>query len=222
MKCAIFTSLVEQDFFSLVQQSFIDYSKKCNADLIIRQSQHVENYNTGLKATCERYDIYNLLNIYDRVLWLDSDIYITKNAPNIFDVVPSNKLGMFCEDNDTEKKDAISVMAETMRLASPVINYFNSGVILASKQHSGLFNIDKLNEFFKQSHIKVSRNSDQDYINLLIETNKIDTFKLPSEYNYMIKHRMKNKDFKPHFIHFAGCYPKKIYIQQFLKGNPNL
>lgn len=222
MRCAIFTSTVDQNFFSSIQQKYIDYSKKCKADLIIRQTQHSQNYNIHLKATFERYDIYNLLKIYDRVLWLDSDIYITKDAENIFDIVPDNKLGVYIEPNSFEKENVINRMVETMKLSSPVTNYFNSGVILASKQHAELFNMNKANDFFSQSHIKICENSDQDYLNLVVKDNNIEIFSLPSKFNHMIKWLKLSSEHTPSFIHFAGCYPKHIYIQQFLKVNHNL
>lgn len=222
MKTAIFTSAVEQEHFNLVLPSFIEYSKKIKADLIIRQSQHLQNFNIRLIATFERYDIYNLLKIYDRVLWLDSDIYITKNAKNIFDIVPDNKLGVYIELNSYEKECVINRMVETMKLTSPVTNYFNSGVILASKQHAELFNMSKANDFFSQSHIKICENSDQDYLNLMAKENNTEFFSLPSNFNHMIKWlKFDNKNI-PDFIHFAGCQPKKIFLQQFLKANPNL
>ena len=62
MRCAIFTSTVDQNFFSSIQQKYIDYSKKCKADLIIRQTQHSQNYNIHLKATFERYDLVHFVH----------------------------------------------------------------------------------------------------------------------------------------------------------------
>ena len=222
MKYAIFTSTVNQDFFSLIQQKYIDYSKKCNADLIIRQTQHLQNYNTNLTATFERYDIYNLLKVYDRVLWLDSDIYITKVAKNIFDQVPEDEFGVYFEPDVIDKFNCVKRITETTGETLPSSRYFNSGVMVVSKEHAEIFNMDKANAYFSQPHIKICHNSDQDYLNILVYKNNIKVHALPSSFNHMMKWFKINNDEKLNFIHFNGYNPKKLFIQQFLKGNPNL
>ena len=220
---AIFTSAVDQDFFNLVSPSFVEYSKKCKCDLIIRQSQHLKNYTLQVKASFERYDIYNLLKVYDRVLWLDSDIYISKNSDNIFDIVPEDELGVFYEvDSMAKTHGCLRVMAESFKLDKPLPKYFNSGVLVTSKCHSEMFNMVKVKEFFENSNITVNRNSDQDYLNLYVHKNNVKVYSLPRQYNYMINDRGFVKSDNPKFVHFAGVLGRKdIHIQQFLKGNPN-
>lgn len=220
---AIFTSTVDQDFFNLVSPSFIEYSKKCKCDLIIRQSQHLKNYTYKVKASFERYDIYNLLKIYDRVLWLDSDIYISKDAENIFDIVPEDALGVYYEVDSIKKtNNCINTMVETFQMDTKLSKYFNSGVLVTSKCHSEMFNMVKVEEFFSKPNINVCKNSDQDYLNLYTHRENVKTYSLPRQYNYMINDRGFVKSDNPKFIHFAGTLDmKKMYIQQFLKGNPN-
>lgn len=220
---AIFTSTVDQDFFNLVSTSFVEYSKKCKCDLIIRQSQHLKNYTINVKASFERYDMYNLLKIYDRVLWLDSDIYISKQSENIFDIVPEDELGVFYEVDSIKKtNDCINRMVETFQMKTKLSKYFNSGVLVTSKCHSEMFNMSKVEEFFNNPNIKGCQNSDQDYLNLYTHRENVKVYSLPRQYNYMINDRGFVKSDNPKFVHFAGTLDmKKMYIQQFIKGNPN-
>ena len=44
-----------------------------------------------------KFEIYNLLNKYERILYIDTDILVREDTPNLFEIVPQNELGMFNE-----------------------------------------------------------------------------------------------------------------------------
>ena len=97
-KYVILVSSINQDFFDIVRPSFENYCKKHDLDLIINRQERVKhNVKMRIRGMFERFQIYNLLDRYERVCYVDSDIYIKSNSPNIFEIVPEKKLGIYCE-----------------------------------------------------------------------------------------------------------------------------
>lgn len=77
-----------------------------------------------------KYDfIQSALTEYDRILYVSAHVLIRHDCPNVFELVPGDSIGMFEQgDIDPDAKAALS-------LAS----YYNSDVIVASREHSSFF-----------------------------------------------------------------------------------
>lgn len=85
---------------------------------------------------------YELFEHYDRILSLDSDILILKGAPNIFDVVPEDKIGTIFEDVGSRKEDRrerIRMIQEEFGDVDWKSGYINTGVAVFSKCHREIF-----------------------------------------------------------------------------------
>jgi len=88
------------------------------------------------------YHIYNLLDEYDRVLLLDSDIVINKTCPNLFEIVPEDKIGVVMEDVGSrlkERRFRISEIQKAWGNIGWIKDYFNAGVMLVSRRHRTIF-----------------------------------------------------------------------------------
>jgi lipopolysaccharide biosynthesis glycosyltransferase len=86
---------------------------------------------------------YDLLEIYDRILYLDSDIVINKNCPNIFWVVPYDTVGLVFEDKGSRLENR---RARIMRIKNIyggnedwTSGLLNSGVLVVSHPHKEIF-----------------------------------------------------------------------------------
>ncbi len=100
-KYAIVTLTIGEKYQNLFKKysydSFYKYSKNLNADLII-----IENPLDDSEVARKRSPAWQKLLIlsqewasqYEQILWIDSDVVInTKNAKNIFNEVPAEKVG---------------------------------------------------------------------------------------------------------------------------------
>jgi lipopolysaccharide biosynthesis glycosyltransferase len=99
-------------------------------------------------ACCwEKYQIVRLLRDYDRVLYLDTDVFIKDGAEDIFAAVPADRFGAFNEiPHMTEflnmiysgylRETGVSDKDAERYLKAP---YFNAGVMLASRGHEKAF-----------------------------------------------------------------------------------
>jgi lipopolysaccharide biosynthesis glycosyltransferase len=87
-------------------------------------------------------ELYKLLDQYDRVISLDADVLITKQCPNLFDVVPCNLIGTIYEDKGTRQENRRSKIRNAQKLFGDVgweEGYINTGVFVVSKLHRDIF-----------------------------------------------------------------------------------
>lgn len=155
----------------------------------------------------EKFQIFDLLNTYDRILYIDTDIIIRDDAPDLFDIVPFEKLGMFNEAPFTDRSRELlieSCKQYNKKLPNWNGKYFNSGVMVISKQHKELFRKPE-HEFFNFY--------EQTYLNVVIAEMEIDMFELEYRFNRMTcldnitgRHRLDS-----YFVHYAG-YPNINFV----------
>jgi len=184
-----------------------DYAKKIGADFInITEQKYPSPYYV-------KFMIADILEKYDRVLYLDSDILINPNAPDIFEIVPEDKIGM-ADDSILGYHNQFGPFLHTFGQSyfDDWIKHkkcYNAGVIVASKKHQSVF---KLPSIVPNHHF------DQEYINLKILEEGAEVFDLPIQYNRRIyldafipEHRLKS-----HIIHYAGIAQSKT-LDEYIK-----
>lgn len=122
------------------------YAEKIGADFIHINERKV-NYNKTEKVNpilFEKYQLHDILEEYDRVLYIDTDILVTPHAPDIFEVVPIDKVGGVYEDFGMDKKDRrnrIRLVQEKLGDLEWKTGFMNSGVFVVSKQHQDAFRL---------------------------------------------------------------------------------
>lgn len=181
-----------------------DYSDRIGADFIVLDS------NEGIVMSDDRHPHFRimhlrkLLDIYDRILNLDSDIIINKTCPNIFDVVPEDKIGTVFEDKGTREKDRRRHIRSIQRRYGDVgwtSGYINTGVFVVSKQHANIF--DSVNgEFW------TAWGSDDVHLGYKIREKGHEIHEFDFKYNHMTmfseQWNGKANRFDSHIIHYAG------------------
>lgn len=147
-----------------------DYSNKINCDLQVVSPSEI------LSHTFFKFN--NFLTKYDRVLFISPFIIIRPDTPNLFDIVPTDSLGMFNEGRyiyrDLHMKSAMTFYNEKLS-KDWTGKYYNCDVILFSKQHR---------ELFKEPTTTIG-NEIAPYLNLKIHNAEIKVFHLPYHYNRM-------------------------------------
>jgi lipopolysaccharide biosynthesis glycosyltransferase len=149
-------------------------------------------------------EIRNLLEKYDRVLCLDSDIIINKNCPNIFDEVPYNRIGTIFEDKGSRTHARRYRMGEIQDRFGDVnwnSGYINTGVFVVSKIHKDIF-LPINNEFW------MKEGEDDVHIGYNIHKFEFKIFELNFKWNHMTMfsegwNNHANR-FGSYIIHYAG------------------
>ena len=196
------------------------YSKKCKADLYC-----IEEYTNQDVPHMEKFEIFGLLSKYDRLLYIDGDMLVRPDCPNLFSLVPNNYFAAYDEVSEMWDYDDIHMrINDVNQLAilnnlplipypeindfhlSPVfysdknipIKYFNAGMFLLGKKHKSIF---------KKIDLKMTKFkfwTDQSYINWYLQHNKIPTYDLPVCFNQMPHNRYKNYQTSSFILHYAG------------------
>jgi hypothetical protein len=149
----------------------------------------IENYSTKIGCDFKLLDLSEdtsdyflefdkILQKYDRILYISPFILIRPDTPNLFDVVPSDNLGMFNEGRYISREiymQNVIALGNEKLLKDWTGKYYNFDVIVLSKQHRGLF-----------TKPKIETSSDiTSALNLRIHNTEIKVFELPYIYNRM-------------------------------------
>lgn len=162
------------DLFSEVKkhthQTIKKYANKINADfLVISETKYTD-------PKWEKTQVYDLLNKYKRIILLDSDLIIREDCPNLFEIVPEDKLGAFNEKKyfqnaEKIKLEAIKYKFEILKITN---DHYNTGVLVISRKHKQIFK--PVNSFL---------GSFNDYFNAIIQKEKVKMYDLEYRFNRM-------------------------------------
>ena len=191
------------------------YADKIKADFIVinessLSSPHWEKFNK----------IYTLLNDYERIIYLDSDIIVRDDCPNLFNIVPKSEIGLFNEAPFTSQRHLSlidSCKAYDIKLKNWNGRYYNTGVMVVSRCHKQLF---------KKPEKEIFSFYEQGYFNAILSQkleeagNELAVFELPYDFNRMTCmdqfigiHRLAS-----YIVHYAG-YPSLEFVLNLINAD---
>ncbi len=180
------------------------YAKKWGADFIILSKNHKACQTKHANILYRILDIQDLLNEYDRVLNLDSDMVINKNCPNLFEIVPTDKIGVIFEDRGSRGRDRRKRISKIQTAWGDIgwrQGYINIGTFLVSQLHKQIFNPFKGQYWQQLGFADV-------HFGYQIHRLKFKIFELHWKYNHisMFSESWNGEPsrFNSHIIHYAG------------------
>lgn len=183
-----------------------EYAEKCGADFVVVDSIRV---SPALgRAAYEKFQLYDLLDHFDQIAFVDTDILIAPDSPSLFEVVPMDTFGAVSEEEfkmaDRDKR----VTQEVLGPVSWINPYFNSGMMVMSKAHREVFDphaedlVLWATGDFRKQHVNLL--NDQPYLNHRINKLGIRIKNLGRAFNYTCAHRDSRTRFENSFIHYSG------------------
>lgn len=139
-------------------------------DISLFQKYHTETW--GL-ATAYRLKVASIFKNIDKILYLDSDIYVTKSLWDLYNTDITNVYGALVPDiwQETQKR----------RFPYKKQTYFNAGIFLINIDKWRCDNIEyKLDEYFDKNKNDIIY-PDQDPINVVLDGNIVE---LSYKYNF--------------------------------------
>lgn len=225
-KNCVFTVCIGDEFkkFSIYTLPTIEkYAKKIGSAFFVLDKPYLD----GLDFKWSKFYINELLKKYDRVLFLDSDILVNPESPNIFEETPENLLGM-CADPEVYARPFISSKfksyVERYNVAynkkidyKRATHHFNSGVVLCNIETNPFIFPESMEFKISSEPIK-----DQNYINVVIIEKNIKTYILEEKWNFLIAlSNIKTYNvFHNYFTHYASKKCKKYISKDYLKLFP--
>ena len=174
------------------EPTFKAYAKKCRADYIC-----IDSFKLNLTDPhFEKWQMLELLFDYDRILFIDGDILVTPDAPDLFAMLPYSHLAGFYEDAFEDRSGIIKQSQKIMGDLGWSKGYLNSGVGLYSWLHRPLFR-KPIGKYLVGPVV-----GEQDEYNYRIVKDGYKVCSLPYLFNHM---EMNGRDFdQSYFIHYAG------------------
>jgi len=189
---AVLTIAAGQSFggiAALTHPAIEDYARQIGADFI--------SINTETGAPhFQKFRLAEFLGIYERILYLDTDIIVTEGCPDVFTIVPPDAFGAWFPNPMIPGRfaDKIARAQEILGDIGWVENYFNSGVMVVSAAHRPIFENpdDYTDAFFEQTQI-----------NYRVQKGKYRTFDLGFRWNHTAVRHWDTR-LQSRFIHYAG------------------
>ena len=155
------TNINFDSIFKYTFPFFEKYSKKTGADLIIIDRKTININKEGyVNNRFENLQVGKYLETYDRIFLLDCDVILKPECPDYFDTDPKN---LYISRVDLYDNRRLESSVERVKLVQSQLgkivgwtqSYFNSGVMMVSKEHIKLFdyNINKLNSITGKTRI---------------------------------------------------------------------
>lgn len=176
------------------------YAAKCGADYFVVSGQSVcPKWTMYDKFRCHQF-----MQKYDRTLYVDADVLISKKCPSLFDLYPEEVIMM--HDDTGYQKEYWNYMHEVREVSDsqglgipPEYRLLNSGVVLLSKIHAHIweppaFRIPKF--WCSEQHLETIR----------VLNGRLPWCPLPRAFNWMwwINQNHPDPSPRPYIIHAAG------------------
>lgn len=161
-----------QSIAAITHQSISNYARKIEADfMVITEQKHSTPH-------WEKFRIFELLNKYERIIYIDTDVLIKHDCPDLFKIVPKDMIGAFNEGQYFDRKYS---------------DYYNAGVMVIPRCSQDIF----IDPEIEQGNIDTF--FEQDFIN--------DRIQLSGHSIYNLSHKFNRMDFilaPGYIIHKAG------------------
>jgi len=205
-------AIKDTNLCDVTQQSWKHYCDKHNIDFYIIDKPQIENTSPHWF----RYWIFDLKPDYDRYLYIDTDIMVRWDAPNIFDEFPKGRIRAVRDNSGLswiwEGINSYKSMFGDVNLEWD--KYFNSGVLLFDNEHRYI--IDSFKQFYidnqpiiKEYREKYRKGFDQTVFNYFLKYMGEDVELISERWNlfHMIRREILHNGYfldMGYFWHFNG------------------
>jgi len=94
MKKAVVTLGVHVPDLLLISEPLLRaYAQKVDADFIKIENKVMDKLIIYPFPCFEKFQMKDMLDNYERIIYLDADILVQKDTPNLFDIVPETEVG---------------------------------------------------------------------------------------------------------------------------------
>jgi hypothetical protein len=173
------------------------YAKKLNAEFVALTDVTCPPFACG-----EKWQVFDMYDTYERILFLDADIIVRPTAPDLFRLVPEDRIGLYDDYADLFGwawlySEYEEIQKEQRFEVKPVPTCYNTGLVMASRGHREIW---RQPNFFRPSHTY-----EQSLINLKIAEHGLPVFALDRRTHWQWwSDRGRGLDKEGQFLHYAG------------------
>ncbi len=189
--------------FNVTGPFFESYAARVNADL------HAIRADAVVPKAALKTLVLPRARDYDRFAILDADIIIRPHAPNVFAVVPADLLGVMPEGRKLDRKVWCEELRRIYRFDKdlPPDRYFNSGVLVMSREHIGLL------EALREGPVFGHPLFEQGFLNAIVHARGIPVYDLPTSLNHILDPGFGLDWRYGAFLHVAGSGKRRFKLK---------
>jgi len=172
---------------NFTKQGIVNYAESCGADYIELTGDQSPDW-----PMANKYRLHQVTALYDKTLYLDCDVIINSNAPNIFLTTPDDKISAYDEwQSWNSVSDTRWILNQQETIAHKLLDkklrdqYINNGKFCSNSMlNGGVLVIPRdLRDYYKQPDVSYPRSwcFDQNYLTLLLPKSKL--YKLDHRFN---------------------------------------
>ncbi len=183
------------------------YANKVNAEFVSIEEPNISK-KTELPLKYEKFQIYDLLEDYDRLIFVDTDIIVNPEAPDLFLLCPYDKFSAVSEEAFSGAKLEKKITQQILGKVKWSIPYINTGVMVIPKRYRYIFDYNKselkswaIGSFRREYPLILN---DQPYISYSLNKYNVDFFELDYRFNHTRCYPGSSRRFKSFFIHYSG------------------
>ncbi|MNI39377.1 hypothetical protein D3C87_383340 [compost metagenome] len=208
-----------QAIYSKLKKQFETYSKKYNADLVLITEAPDTSFHRSLLS--QKLLLPSLVLKYDLCLFMDLDILISENAPDIFLTLPKDKsFGAILDPRGTDEFN--KTWAHIPRILSETtFDYFTLRNFDYSDQLQGSINggififrpqkiADLFSKYYYSNHNQGELNSFEETPMAYITQTKNLFFALDNKFNTQVLYKIKGTDYGNSVLIQQNKIPKLI------------
>jgi len=200
---------------NLTYPAMMDYADRIGADFV--------NINAGFgklfqgNVYFEKLQLINLLEHYDRIIYLDTDIIVSPDCPSLLELVPEDHLGAFIASRYSNVHNQANIeIQRTLGTISwrreqrdtQIFESFNAGVLILSKQLlPELRQVLPAAETWSRYEGPIDPRAlmaEQPVWNYTLQKFQIPITDLGLRFNHTNARGSSNDRFSSHIIHYAG------------------
>lgn len=212
-----------QEIAEVTHPTIRDYADRIGSDFLV-----LDRDESQILPHFAKMQINDLLDGYDRILYLDTDLIVRADCPNLFELVPESDFGVFREGSFMpRRKTDLEIAARTYRTRINLDptkwqgQYWNTGVMVASRCHKDVFVAPERSQILKGG----LDFGEQGWINIQLINKSIPIKDLDYRFNRMTVmdpftgiHRLDS-----YIVHYAGApevmisHGEKVPLQEFIR-----
>lgn len=209
MKKAIVTIAIGrkyEEIAALTHPTIKNYAERIGADFICRAE------SDGFPHWQKFKIVFDLFKQYDRILYVDTDLIIRGDCPDLFEVIPEDKFGVFEEGRHASRAEYINAGIQMYQMPFDWEGkYYNTGVMVLSRYHREIFKDPpesaKHPQRFVLGSMAYTFLGEQTYLNIIMQKMETEIEELDYRFNRMTL--MDEPTGEPrhasYIVHYAGC-----------------
>ena len=210
--CTIPANQAALDQLDITRKNIIRYAKKCGADYIELSGDQCPEY-----PMYNKYRLHQVTSVYEKTLYLDCDVIVKEDSPNIFQLTRNDRLYAYNQQKIIEENDVFGDTNHGTQMfdeKEQVRKFFNLEQHKYIQPNGGVLVIPKsLCDLYKQPDKPYPKMwcFDQHYLSCNLGNN---LGRLAKEFNWeYIRHDFWSGLQRSYFIHADGSRPSEYRLE---------